>query len=279
MCNSFNINRLTRGLILLGLGLILLVSPVWAEEAGPADPGGAEEASVRVPTKDLLSIVGGAGPLMFPLAVCSLLLLTFVFERFISLRKAKVIPKPFVKRFMQQMHLGELNREKALELCTENKSPVARVFIGALRKWGRPAVEVEQGIIDAGERVTNELRRYLRVLNGVATISPLLGLLGTVVGMIRAFNAIATSDALGRPQLLASGISEALLTTAGGLSVAIPALIFYLFFTSRVDRLVIEIDNAGQELVNLISAEELEARPAKTQQNKAREKSQRNAAA
>jgi len=268
MCTPFKFDRLICRLALIGLGLLLLITPVWAEEVAVDGPADSEPAAVRVPTKDLLSIVGGAGPMMIPLAVCSLLLLTFVFERFISLRRGRVIPKPFMKRFMQQMHLGELNREKALELCAENSSPVARVLVGALRKWGRPAVEVEQGIIDAGERVTNELRRYLRVLNGVATISPLLGLLGTVVGMIRAFNAIATSDALGRPQLLASGISEALLTTAGGLSVAIPALIFYLFFTGRVDRLVIEIDNAGQELVNLISAEELEARPAKTQQNK-----------
>ena len=288
MRTPHNIDRLTRALALLVFALLLLVSPAPAEEVAANAPAGAEETAVRVPTKDLLSIVGGAGPMMIPLAVCSLLLLTFVFERFISLRRGRVIPKPFVKRFMQQMHLGELNREKALELCAESNSPVARVFSGALRKWGRPAVEVEQGIIDAGERVTNELRRYLRVLNGVATISPLLGLLGTVVGMIRAFNAIATSDALGRPQLLASGISEALLTTAGGLSVAIPALIFFLFFTSRVDRLVIEIDNVGQELVNLISAEELEARPSVTQPNKTqqskpsqtktRDKTQRKAA-
>jgi biopolymer transport protein ExbB len=135
---------------------------------------------------------------------------------------------------------------------------VAEVFAAAVRKWGRPAVEVEQAIIDAGERVTNGLRRYLRVINGVATVSPLLGLLGTVVGMIRAFNSIATSDALGRPELLATGISEALLTTAAGLSVAIPALIFYLFFVSRVDRLIIDIDTLGQELVGAISAEPLQ---------------------
>ena len=159
------------------------------------------------------------------------------------------------------MRDGELDRDQALALCAESGSPVSDVFAGAIRKWGRPAVEVEQAIIDAGERVTNGLRRYLRVLNGIATISPLLGLLGTVVGMIRAFNAIATADAMGRPELLATGISEALLTTAAGLSVAIPALIFYLFFVSRVDRLIIDIDALSQELVPLISAEEMAAKP------------------
>ena len=211
-----------------------------------------------IPTQNLWDIVRDGGPLMVPIAFCSLVLVAFVFERAVSLRRGRVIPGPFVTRFIQQMREGELDRDKALALCLENGSPVADVFAGAVRKWGRPAVEVEQAIIDAGERATNGLRRYLRVLNGVATISPLLGLLGTVVGMIRAFNAIATSDAMGRPELLASGISQALLTTAAGLSVAIPALIFYMFFVSRVDRLIIDIDALGQDLVQMISAEELE---------------------
>ena len=112
-------------------------------------------------------------------------------------------------------------------------------------------------MLDAGERVANGLRSYLRLFNGVATISPLLGLLGTVLGMIGAFNAIVQSGAMGRPELLAEGISQALLTTAAGLSVAIPALIAYLFFTSRVDRRVIEIDTLGEQVVELISAESL----------------------
>jgi biopolymer transport protein ExbB len=144
-----------------------------------------------------------------------------------------------------------------LELCKENGSPVANVFAGAVRKWGRPGVEVEQGVIDAGERVTNGLRHYLRVFYGVATVGPLLGLMGTVLGMIQTFNVIATADALGRAGLLAGGIAKALLNTAGGLAVAIPASIFYVFFVSRVDRLVIEIDRLAQEVVNVISAEEL----------------------
>jgi biopolymer transport protein ExbB len=196
---------------------------------------------------------------MIPIAICSLLLLAFVFERMISLRYGRVIPRAFVTQFRQQMQDGELDRESAMELCQQDGSPVAEVFAGAARKWGRPAVEIEQAIIDSGERVANGLRKYLRVLNGIATVTPLLGLLGTVVGMIRAFNDIATADALGRPEMLAKGISEALLTTAAGLSVAIPALICYLWFVSRVDRLIIEIDALGLEVVNAISAEEQEA--------------------
>jgi biopolymer transport protein ExbB len=211
-----------------------------------------------IPSKNLWSIVRAGGILMIPIGACSFIALVFVFERAIALRKGRVIPKPFVKRFLHKLEEGQLDREQALLLCEESGSPVADVFAHGVRKWGRPAVEVEQAILDGGERAVNGLRRYVRVFNGVSTISPLLGLCGTVFGMIRAFNEIATSDAMGRPELLAGGISEALLTTAAGLVVAIPALVAYLFFISRVDRLVIEIDALGQQLVGMISAEALQ---------------------
>lgn len=213
---------------------------------------------IAIPTKNLLQVIRDGGPLMLPIGVCSFILLVFVFERAIALRRGRVIPRPFVRRFLEQIREGQLDRSSAAALCEENGSPVSEVFAGAVNKWGRTSVEVEQAIIDAGERVTNGLRAYIRLFNGISTISPLLGLLGTVLGMIRAFNAIATADAMGRPELLAAGISQALLTTAAGLSVAIPALIAYLFFVGRVDKLVIEIDALGQQLVALIATD---ARP------------------
>jgi biopolymer transport protein ExbB len=211
-----------------------------------------------IPTRNMLSIIHDGGELMIPLIVCSFVLMVVVFERFISLGRRRNIPRPFVKRLLGQIEEGQIDREESQHLCQENGSPIAKVFAAAIGKWGRSSAEMEQAIIDAGERVTTKLRKHLRVINGVATVSPLLGLLGTVVGMIRAFNSIATSDAMGRPELLAGGISQALLTTAAGLSVAIPALIFYMYFTSKVDRLVIEIDARSQELVGLISAEAIE---------------------
>jgi len=256
------------GMSVVAAALWIVAQPAWpqapteAETPLAAAGGRAEPLAVEepIPTEDLWSIIQEGGLLMIPIGFCSLIMVALIFERTISLRRGRVIPKPFVTRFIQQLSDGQLDREQALALCEENGSPVAEVFAGAVRKWGRPAVEVEQAIIDAGERATNGLRRYLRVFNGVATVSPLLGLLGTVVGMIRAFNAIATSDAMGRPELLANGISEALLTTAAGLSVAIPALICYMLFVSRVDRLIIDIDARGQQIVGLISAEELQAK-------------------
>jgi biopolymer transport protein ExbB len=238
--------------------------PITIVEKSDSTPPAANGGTIQV--NDLWSITKAGGPLMIPIALCSFILLVFVFERSMSLRRGRIIPKPFVTRFLQQIDEGELNRQTALELCEESASPVAEVFASAVRKWGRPSVEIEQAVIDSGERITNGLRRYLRVINGVATVSPLLGLLGTVVGMIKSFNQMAVTD---QPELLARGIGEALLTTAAGLSVAIPALIFYLFFVSRVDRLIIDIDAMGQQLVDAISAEELEGKGKKTKKKQA----------
>lgn len=245
-----------------------LVPPAAAQSAPDVPPGAAAapaeplvppaipaDGDSRIPTKNLLQVMRDGGPLMIPIALCSFLLLVFVFERIISLRRGRIIPRPFVTRFLEQLTEGQLERATALELCDQNRSPVAEVFAAAVRKWGRPSVEVEQAIIDAGERVTNELRKYLRVINGICTVSPLLGLLGTVTGMINCFNTIATANAMGRHELLAGGIGEALLTTAAGLCVAIPAMIAYLYFVSRVDRLLTEIDGLGQQVVGVISAE------------------------
>ena len=229
-----------------------------AENATAAPADGAEGPAPLIAHKNLFEILRSGGMMMIPLFACSFILTVFVFEKVISLRRGRVIPAPFVNRFLPQLREGKLDRDQAMELCAESKSPVADVFAGAVKKWGRPAVEVEQALIDAGERTAHRLRRYLRLFNGIATVSPLLGLLGTVFGMIHLFNAIATADAMGRTELLAGGISEALLTTAAGLGVAISAVCSYLLFLGRVDQLLVDLDALGQELVDLISAEALQ---------------------
>jgi biopolymer transport protein ExbB len=217
-------------------------------------------AAPQVPTQSLFDMLLAGGPLMIPILLSSFAMLLIVFERTFSLRRRRVVPRLFVERFLLQIRENALDRADALERCEDESSHIARVFAAAVRKWGKPAVEVEQAVLDEGERIANVLRRYLRVLNGVSTVSPLLGLLGTVWGMIQAFNVIATSPAMGRAEMLAGGISVALLTTAAGLLVAIPALIFYLYFVGRVDSLVMDIDYYGQEIVHLISYEALEDR-------------------
>ncbi len=237
-----------------------------------AAAGDSLAPAAQPPTRTLLQVIREGGPLMIPIGICSFVLLVFAFERTISLRRGRVVPRPFVKRFLQQLREGQFDRETALELCDANRSPAAEIFAAALHKWGRPSVEVEQAILDAGERVTNQLRRYLRVLNGVSTISPLLGLLGTVLGMIQAFNAIATTDAMGKPELLAAGISQALITTAAGLSVAIPALIAYLYFCGRVDQLIMTLDALGQKVVPLIASDPQAARSGSNRGNASAER-------
>jgi len=264
----------TTGLLAAGLLAVLLPNPAArAQTAAPAakevavnlDSPAAENPPpdtdrAAIPTKNLLRIMREGGMVMWPLAFCSLLMVTFLFERLVSLRRGRVLPRPFTKRFLEQIREGHLDREQALALCEENRSAVAQAFAGAVRSWGRPTVEVEQAFLDAGERATNGLRRYLRVFHAISTVGPLLGLLGTVIGIIEAFNAVAGANALGRPELLAGGISKALLTTAFGLIVAIPSLTLYHLFVGRVDQFIMEIDRMGQELIHLISADGLQNR-------------------
>ena len=228
-------------------------------EATAADDA-AEAGKPRdglIPTGNLLATIRNGGVLMFPLLGCSFLLAVFGIERAVSLRTARVVPPPFVRRFVEQLQSGGLTRGAALDTCEENGSPAARVFAAAVRRWGKPSVEIEQAAIDAGEREVNHLRRYRRVFNGVATIGPLLGLLGTVFGLIRSFNDVAGAGAMGRPDLLARGFGEALITPARGLLVAIPAMVLHWVFTSRVDRLAMRLDETCQQVIDEISAESI----------------------
>ncbi len=204
---------------------------------------------------DLWGIILAGGPVMIPIGICSFVALAFGIERLAVLRPRRVIPRDFVKRFIEHLENGKLDRDSALELCETNGSPVAEVFAHGVRKWGKPSVEVEQAIIDGGERQVSQLRKNLRVLNAVATISPLLGLFGTVVGMIMCFNQIASTSAMGKAEQLAGGIGVALITTAAGLAVAIPSLILYMYLIGRVDGLVMDMDLMAQKVVSLISLE------------------------
>ena len=194
-------------------------------------------AADAIPTASLWEVLWGGGPLILPIVLCSFVLVLVTFERTLALRSGRVVPKLFVERFLLQISEGALDRHQALELCEANASLAADVFAAAVRKWGKPAVEVEQAVLDQGERSANSLRRLLRAINETSG-----------------------GGAMGRPEALAAGIGAALMSPAAGLCVAIPALILHLCFVGRVDVLVMELDRRGQELVNLISAEGLEDR-------------------
>ena len=120
------------------------------------------------------------GWFVYPLGLTSIIAAWVAIERMVVLRRGRVIPRPFVKRFFDLLEAGKLDPRSAIKLCEDNGSPMAAIFAHGIRKWGKPSVEVEQAIIDGGERQVSQLRSYLRVLNGAATVGPLLGLLGTV---------------------------------------------------------------------------------------------------
>ncbi len=229
--------------------------------AAPAEPEVADDAdadessSWEMPA--MIRKISEGGWLMIPLAVASLIVIGLSLERMIALRRSRVIPKPFVRRFTECVEDGQLSYEEATSICDEFDCPVAEVFHAAVRRWGRPMMEIEQAVIDAGDRVGDSLRRFLRVFHAISNVTPLIGLLGTVLGMIEAFENLG-SQAGGQSDLLAAGISTALMTTAGGLSVAIPAYLAYMYFSAKSDRYLGEIDKLCQRVIDCISAEGLE---------------------
>jgi len=226
-----------------------------ATPAGATNDTILPESMAQLLPTNILEIVRSLNYWIIPFGLATLIALWFTTERIVVLRKGRVIPKPFVQRFLKLLDEGELDRDEAMQICEENDSPVAKVFAHGVRKWGKPSVEVEQAIIDGGERQISTLRKHLRVINGVATVTPLIGLLGTVWGMLESFNQIAKEGAMGQTEQLASGIALALVTTAAGLIIAIPSLIAYMYLTGRVDTLVMVMDDLAQKVVFNISAE------------------------
>ncbi len=246
---------------------LLSTAVVGQEPASDLDPtNAAGEASTLEATpsaipsspQEIVSAVGWPFAIVF--AVASIVAVCCAVDRLVVLRHRRVIPKAFVDRFLQHLRSGRMDKPNAIAVCQQDGSPMADVFLHGVRKWGKPSVEIEQAVIDGGERQISQLKKRLRVLNGVATVSPLIGLLGTVIGMIQAFNRIAQSNAMGQAEQLAGGIAMALLTTAIGLFIAIPALTAYMYLAGKIDALVVEMDRLGQELVHLISGEALRER-------------------
>jgi biopolymer transport protein ExbB len=187
------------------------------------------------------------GPMMIPIILCSLVALSVIVERLISLRRSAVIPPGFVDRVRTALNGGGDSggdRESAMTCCREDGSPIAGVFLAGLKRLHSSEAQREKAIQEAGEREVFKLRKYLRMLAVVATVAPVMGLLGTVFGMIQAFQTVAvTGEALGKTEMLARGIYQALITTAAGLLLAIPVLIAYHWLVSKVERLVFEMDH------------------------------------
>ena len=236
-------------------GAIGLRRPSRASPASADRPMRRRRSKPGVDRSSVLRLVLHANPMLWPLAICSMVTLGYVLERLLALRRERVIPREFVDRFLERLSSGKLDRERALELCRAHESPAARVFALVVGAWGQPGATIRQMVSHdaAGEVV--ELKRNLRVLSAMATLGPLLGLLGTVVGIIQSFDALGGRLGPARGEMLAHGISLALVATAFGLAIAIVAVTFYYFFLNRVDVLVRELDDRTRQVIELVSSE------------------------
>lgn len=190
------------------------------------------------------------GPVMIPIGLCSFIALTVMVERLISLRRGQVIPRKFFSGLADHLKNGVRDRDRAMEYCKKNGSPVANIVAAGIKRLDQPVEVIEKHITEAGQREVLKLRKYTRILSVIASIAPLLGLLGTIFGMITAFQTVAASgEALGKTELLAKGIYQAMITTAAGLMVAIPVLIGFHWLAAKIEFLVSEMDRLTVEFV------------------------------
>jgi len=197
----------------------------------------------------VFELLKAGGILMVPIVACSILALAIILERFWSLRVSKVAPSQSVTELWRWIKKKELNSKKLKAL--QASSPLGQVLAGGLMnaKHGRDIMK--ESIEQEASQVIHQLERFLNPLGTIATITPLLGLLGTVIGMIKVFAEIQLAG-VGNAGNLAGGISEALITTAAGLSVAIPALIAHRYFIRRVDELVVNMEQEAIKLVEVV---------------------------
>lgn len=197
----------------------------------------------------MLELLRPGGFIMIPLLVCSIMALAIVIERFWTLRTQRIAPTETINELWRWIKRKELNARRLKQV--QDSSPMGQILVAGLMnaKHGRDVMK--DSIEQEASRVVHELERFLNPLGTIAVITPLLGLLGTVIGMIKVF-ALIQMGGVGDPGLLAGGISEALITTAAGLTVAIPALIFHRFFLRRVDEMVVSMEQEAVKLVEVV---------------------------
>ena len=197
----------------------------------------------------MLELVKAGGWLMLPIIACSVIALAIIAERLWSLQMRRVIPKHLVAQVWRWEKINELNDENMREL--QASSPLGSILAAGIVNRHQDRAVMKESIEDTGRHVVHELERYLNTLGTIAAITPLLGLLGTVIGMIKVFATI-TTQGVGNPGALAGGISEALLTTAAGLAVAIPTLMFFRYFRGRVRMLVLRMEQEAMLMVEIM---------------------------
>jgi biopolymer transport protein ExbB len=194
-------------------------------------------------------IIRAGGGFMWPIIICSVAAVAIVLERLWALQSNRVIPRDLGQKVWNWIEADQLN-DKLITALQQNSALGQLLAIGIANRDKPRALMVER-LQDGGRHVVHDLERFLNTLGTIAAVSPLLGLLGTVAGIIHAFNAI-TANGIGDPRVLSGGIGEALITTAAGLSVAIPSLIAYRFLRGKVERLVVRMEKEAMRLVDAL---------------------------
>ena len=197
----------------------------------------------------MLELVKSGGWLMVPIILCSVAAMAIIVERLWSLQRERIAPQDLAARAWEWARTGELTEERIQAL--RDGSPLGRIFAAGLASRHLDRELMKEYIEEIGRHVAHELERHLNALGTIAAIAPLLGLLGTVIGMIKVF-AVITAQGVGEPRILAGGISEALVTTAAGLTVAIPSLLFHRVLRGRVDELVVTMEQEALKLVGAL---------------------------
>jgi biopolymer transport protein ExbB len=197
----------------------------------------------------MLELIKAGGWLMWPIMLCSIISLAIIAERFWSLRKKRIAPSNLVAQVWQWEKVGHLDKKRINALRAS--SALGRIMAAGLVNRHHPRDVMKESIEEVGRHVAHQLQRFLNTLGTIASITPLLGLLGTVIGMIKVF-AVITTQGVGDPSVLADGISTALITTAAGLSVAIPSLMFHRYFRGKVDDLVMTMEQEALKMVEVM---------------------------
>lgn len=203
----------------------------------------------------MFELVQAGGWLMIPIILCSIIAAAICVERAWTLRTEEIAPRNLLARAWNQIKSNEMDNKKLRELRAS--SPLGEILAAGIANHKKGREHMKEAIEEAAARVVHELERYLNTLGTIAAVTPLLGLLGTVIGMIKVFSAIRL-EGTGNAQVLAGGISEALITTAAGLTVAIPALFFYRFFQRKVEELVINMEQEAIKLVEVMNGDRSE---------------------
>ena len=197
-------------------------------------------------------IIKAGGPVMWPIIFCSIAAVAIILERLWSLQDNRVIPPNLAEKVWKLVESHSLTDKHVVALA--QNSPLGRILAAGVANRHRTRDIIKESIEDAGRHVVHELDRFLNMLGTIAAVSPLLGLLGTVVGIISAFNAI-TSQGVGDPRALSGGIGQALIATAAGLCVAIPSLMGYRYLRGKVERLVVEMEKEALKLVQALDSQ------------------------